>query len=216
MLALIQNGDYIAHVREGQGFTTPDGRRYSTKAVAGLKLQEGDVLVQPAPADPIPDGKRRVPGSQPIASRQDDGTWKWEQQVEDKPPVFTKSSHALANFVAWLEEFAVTVTGTVPADEKVAWPVKLSAAVAFRAGTADAFQTAMIEGEAAITGETPADLADTIIAKASRYTQVVTLMVGYRRKAEVDLAAVTDPAEYETVLDTLKAAVMEAASPHLP
>lgn len=133
-----------------------------------------------------------------------------DRTIISDAPTYADAGSALAAFVAWLSTLSDSVTGPVPPDEKVAWLKKEQAARDYKAGSADAAQTAMIEGEADLTGETYAALADKVIAKADLYAQVVTLMVGYRRKAEADLAAATDPLDYATIVDGHKAAIAAA------
>lgn len=122
------------------------------------------------------------------------------------PPKYASAEAAQVDFVAWLNDQALAVTGPVPSDEKISWEKKEAAARAYKAGSADTAQTDMIEGEAGLTGEDAAALCDKIIAKATAYVAVATLIVGYRRKNEADLADATDPADYETAVEANKSA----------
>jgi hypothetical protein len=120
-------------------------------------------------------------------------------------PKYPDAAAAKAAMVEWIAGFTATVTGPVPVDERLSWDAKEQAARAYVAETADAAQTSMIEDEAAITGEVPADLAAIIIAKADTFRAVVARVAGLRRKTIAAIDAVTDPADYETVLVSAKA-----------
>ena len=55
------------------------------------------------------------------------------------------------------------------------------AAIAVQGATATAEQTALIDSEAAITGETTAELTAKLLAKAALYRQVVAKIVGFTK-----------------------------------
>lgn len=130
--------------------------------------------------------------------------------VVDPTPVYANAVSAHDAFVNWLSDQATAITGNVPLDEKISWLKKEDAARAFKSGAADAAQTAMIQGEAALTGEDTTALADKIIAKADAYRGFATLIVGYRRKNEAEVAAIVDPFDYETTVSANKAAFLVA------
>lgn len=70
----------------------------------------------------------------------------------------------------------------------------------------------MIEGEAAVTQEDPADLAAIIITRADMFRAVVVRVAGLRRKTIAAIDAVTEPADYETVLLAAKAEAISMAA----
>lgn len=128
-------------------------------------------------------------------------------------PKYPDANSAKAAMVEWITSFTQSVTGPVPIDERLSWDAKEAAARAYVAQTADLSQTAMIEDEAAITGEVPAALAAIIIAKADVFRAIAAKVAGLRRKTITAIDAVTDPANYEVVLVAAKAeAVTLAAS----
>ncbi len=128
-------------------------------------------------------------------------------------PKYPDADAAKSAMVEWITAFTASVTGPVPIDERLSWDAKEAAARAYIAQTADAAQTAMIEDEAAITQEVPAELAAIIIAKADVFRAIAAKVAGLRRKTVTAIDAVTDPAIYEVVLVAAKAeAVTLAAS----
>jgi hypothetical protein len=129
------------------------------------------------------------------------------------PPKYPSADAAKSAMVEWIAAFTASVTGPVPIDERLSWDAKEAAARAYVATTADTLQAAMIEGEAAVTGEDPATLAAIIIVKADAFRAIAAKVAGLRRKTVTTIDAVKDPADYEVVLLTAKAeAVVLAAS----
>lgn len=128
------------------------------------------------------------------------------------PPAYPTADAAKAAMIQWASDFMASVTGPVPIDERLSWDAKEAAARAYVAETADAAQTAMIDGEAAITGEVPADLAAIIIARADTFRAVVSRVAGLRRKTIAAIDAVTDPADYEVALAAAKAEAITLAA----
>ena len=142
----------------------------------------------------MPDGSKR-----PATPHEEAMLIAVQEEVQNKPK-YPDADAAKAAMVEWIAGFTAAVTGPVPVDERLSWDAKEADARAYIAETATAAQTAMIEDEAAITGEVPADLAAIIIAKADTFRAVVARVAGLRRKTIAAIDAVTDPADYETVL----------------
>lgn len=115
-------------------------------------------------------------------------------------PTFQTADAAKLAMIAWIDGVTAKITGPVPADERLSWTEKETAARAIVASTADQRQTDLIGAEAAITGETVSDLAAKIIAKADVYRAVVARIAGLRRATAAALDAESDPANYETIL----------------
>jgi len=95
------------------------------------------------------------------------------------------------------------LTGNATAAERDTWETKEQAAIAYVAGTADAIQTSMIETEAGLTGELPADLAANILANAAAFKSFIGLASGIRRKGRNAVIAATTEAEVHTILVNL-------------
>lgn len=135
----------------------------------------------------------------------------WTPEDEAAPPYDSADSAVLA-LVAWIERFIAPLVAGTPASERLAWPTKEAAAAAYQAGTQNPAQAALIEGEAAIAGEDPGDLADLILAKAETYRTAVAAISGMRRKVTAAIEAETDPAQYEVILDTAKSEAVQLAT----
>lgn len=121
------------------------------------------------------------------------------------PPKYLNAAAANAAMVAWLDGFTAAVTGPIPIDERLSWDAKEAAARACIAETADVAQTALIEEEAAVAEEDPADLAALIITRADTFRAVIAKLAGLRRKTMAAIDAVSEPSDYETVLLAAKA-----------
>ncbi|MEM6834875.1 MAG: hypothetical protein AAF562_14780, partial [Pseudomonadota bacterium] len=87
-----------------------------------------------------------------------------------------------------------------PEAEQLAFSPKAEAARAVQAATATTEQESMIASEAAVTGETLADLAALIVSKAEIYEAAIGPVSGLRRKYTNLILAETDPQQYEVVL----------------
>ncbi len=91
------------------------------------------------------------------------------------------------------------MTGPVPLAEKLCWPAKEAAARAIADGQATEAETALIAGEAAMTGEDAAGLVGSILKNADAYRAVIAMLTGLRRAAEAAIDAAEDPGEVEKV-----------------
>lgn len=204
ILALHDNKTVFNTFRTGGWVIDEKRKKLASPAKAGMTFADRTVS-EIQEADAIPEGKR----STGKAVQTVNGVPKWVHTLEDVPPTYATAAEAHEAMIAWADAFNKTVTGPVPADEKLAWVYKDAAARAIDAGTADAGQLALIDAEAAITGETREALAATIIAKSDLYRQVVAAVSGLRRKTGAAIDAASDPYQYEAIL---AAAQAEAAA----
>lgn len=86
------------------------------------------------------------------------------------------------------------------------WTAKAAAAHAVIAGTATQLQTDIIAAEAAITGESVADLADSIVANESDYLIFAGKVSGAHRHARNLILAASDAAGIEDALTEMRTA----------
>lgn len=143
-----------------------------------------------------------------------DGSWSYKWTVTDKTAeeladeLPQAREQAKAAMLAWINDFLRPFTAAAAEAEPLAWAAKELAARAYPNGTPE--QTAMIEVEASVTGETPAQLCAIIIGQADLYRQIIAFTTGLRRKtvAEIDAA---DLAAIPAVLDAAKAAAIAKA-----
>lgn len=112
---------------------------------------------------------------------------------------------ALAAVIAAIEAVEAALTSGVPLGEKLSWATKEQAAAAVLAGSPTDADTALLAGEASITGETVAELAQRIIAAAEAYRFAASRMAGIRRAAEKAIATAPDAAALEQVVATAQA-----------
>lgn len=121
------------------------------------------------------------------------------------PPKFATAQEAIAELADWIDGFVAPLFDGTPKAEQLGFAPKGEAARAIEAGTATADQLAMIDEEAAITGETRDDLVALILTKAAAYETALGLMSGLRRKTTAALEAEQDPHRYEAILTAAQA-----------
>jgi hypothetical protein len=107
---------------------------------------------------------------------------------------------AEATLLARIEAVAEALTGAVPLAEKLSWTAKEEAARAFAEGNADPGARALLEGEAAVTGEGVADLAARILRNAEAWRLVIAWLSGVRRRTLTALALAPDAAAIAAAL----------------
>jgi hypothetical protein len=127
-------------------------------------------------------------------------TWVDPEPTPEQParPVYAELEPALKAMYGWIEGLGPTLRGFVPTDERLSWDAKLAEAKAYVADPAS--PTPMLSVEVALTGETVADLAATVVAKGEEYATYAAQIAGLRRATEAALRAATDPFQYETIL----------------
>ncbi len=116
---------------------------------------------------------------------------------------------ALAAVLAAIEAVETALTSGVPLAEKLSWTAKEQAAIAVLADTASPADTALLAGEASITGETVAELAGRIVAAAEAYRFAASRMAGIRRAAE---RAIASAGTGEELLQAVEAAEAQCAA----
>lgn len=121
--------------------------------------------------------------------------WEGDQKIvrpalpgEIPAPTFT-AEQAHAAVIAAIEAVEEALTSGVPLGEKLSWATKEQAALAVFSGTDSPADTALLAGEASITGETVVELAQRIIAAAESYRFAASRMAGIRRAAEKAIAS---------------------------
>lgn len=104
---------------------------------------------------------------------------------------------AQAQILAAINAVTEAITGPVPLAEKLCWSAKETAARAIADDTATRAETALIAGEAAMTGEDPADLVRHILKNADHWRGAIAMLTGLRRicEAAIDAAKDADTAE---------------------
>ncbi len=132
-----------------------------------------------------------------------------EMQIE---AVLTEARLAAkVQLMALVDTVTAVITGDVPLAEKLSWGSKEDAARAIVAGKADPRQSALIAGEAEVTGEDEPSLAARIISNADAYRAVIARLTGLRRRAEVAIARATDTSSVEIAMAELSAGVAAVA-----
>lgn len=115
------------------------------------------------------------------------------------PPLYATKPEVMAAFSEFVAAFTLPLIGDIPEAERLAFSAKEVAARAYIAGSATLEDVSMIEDEALLTGEAPADLAGYIIARADIYRKVIAYLSGLRRKLSGQLDAEPDPHQFETL-----------------
>jgi hypothetical protein len=184
-----------------------------------LRLPHGSDAAQdlrfPAPLDPVPQGAVPLPGQPAGALPDRAGTIDWAQLRQPDPDAALAQARADAEttLLARIEAAAEALTGRVPLVEKLSWTAKEEAGRAALAGTADQAQRSLIDGEAQITGEDPARLAQRIVANADAWRGAVALLAGLRRRAMAALAETRDPGDVAKVMADIAATLANPGKP---
>ena len=121
------------------------------------------------------------------------------------PRAVLTPSQAQSAVLAAISAVEEALTSGVPLAEKLSWTAKEQAALAVYAGTETEADTALLAGEASITGETVTELAARIIAAAEAYRFAASRLAGIRRAAEKAIAAAETPDALEHVVTQAQA-----------
>lgn len=128
-----------------------------------------------------------------------------EPPKPEEPPTFATAEAALAAMAEWASAFVAPLLAGTPPEERLSWPVKEKAARDYLEGIASADDAAMIEAEAAVTGEAPADLCASILDQAATFRAVSARIAGLRRKTRNALIAEPDPYKFDAILAAAQA-----------
>jgi hypothetical protein len=126
----------------------------------------------------------------------------------DKYPDIRSARLAMKVFI---DDFTTKITDEYPDDEIASFGRKAEAARMVDAGTARADQTAMIQNEADITGETLEAHATAIIANASVFETIISRASGLRQATDALLVQATTSDEREAVLEAAAVQAREMA-----
>lgn len=120
-------------------------------------------------------------------------------------PLAELQAAARQRVVAYADALTARITARYPAAEVASWPTRADEAAKVQGG-AGADVTPLITALAAASGQTRAEIAATILAKAAAYTAVVVAVSVLREQAEAAIAAAPDEAALAAALDALKQA----------
>lgn len=184
-----------------------------------LRLPHGGDAAQdqrfPAALDPVPEGAVPLPGQPPATLPDRAGAIDWALLRHPDPGTTLALARrdAETTLLARIEAAAEAMTGRVPLVEKLSWTAKEEAGRAVLAGTAEPAQRSLIDGEAQITGEDPARLAQRIVANADAWRGAVALLAGLRRRAMAALAETRTPDEVARVIADIAATLASPGKP---
>lgn len=126
-----------------------------------------------------------------------------------QPPSFSPLAlarqRALGTMLSRLEAKVEAVIGDVPQSEMLSWPVKEAAARRFIDGTAAPEDLALLDAEAAVTGETRMALAARVVERADAYRALTAQLSGLRRRVTEAIEAATSRDEIRAALAPLRA-----------
>ena len=170
-----------------------------------LRLPHGpdappEVLFPALLADPA-DGPVALPGQPAVpVPATGPGAIDWAAVIAPGTRTEAARARAEARLAEAIEGATRALTGTVPLTEKLSWTAKEEAARAWIGDTADAAQRALLEGEAGVTGEDPADLAARVLRNAEAWRHAIARLSGLRRRTVAAMAAAADPEAIEAAL----------------
>ena len=139
----------------------------------------------------------------------DGSGWAWPPQ-SPAPPKYATAEAAMAAMVAFAERAEAQIAGPVSRGERDSWTAKEAEARAWVADNQAA--TPILSAEAAVTGETMADLTAKVITRADALKPITGEIAGLRRATELALAAAAEPDDYETILQTAQAQAIALAA----
>jgi len=184
--------------------------RHKTVKDQDTHPETGELLFDPATKEPIMIDKQveEVISRQTVATGAADDTEAGAIALTDyvlSPPTDAElldkdKQSAISQIHQRFAKLTGRITGPVPSDEKISWPVKAGAARAILSGNATVDQIALIATEATVTGETENDLAVSIVAKADAYAVAIGGLTGWRRAAEKTITAAPDRDAVQTAL----------------
>lgn len=130
-----------------------------------------------------------------------------------EPDFAAQKIEAQRVLVGMISAVADGLTAGVPVAEMLSWATKEAAARAFVAGTPlSPYETAILQPEADLTGETLAQLSARIVARGDQYRMAISVMAGIRRTGEQAIGAATTPEELQLALGAAGAALQALAS----
>lgn len=127
---------------------------------------------------------------------------------EIEAEVTAARTDAKERMLAWINGFLEPFTKKAADAEPHAWEKKAAAAHAYPNGTA--IQTMLIEVEASVSGETPAELCAAIKFQEELYAEIIAFTTGLRRKTVADIDT-AQPADIPDILDAAQAAAITKA-----
>jgi hypothetical protein len=182
------------------GDITRQGGRLHLALMLPHGAQADAEVLFPAALEPDGDGPVPVPGQSATPGRPRPGLIDWGQVVPAGDRLEAARARAETRLAEAIETATQALTGTVPLTEKLSWTAKEEAARAWVAGAADGAQRALLEGEAGVTGEDPAELAARVLRNAEAWRLAIARLSGLRRRTVADLAAAPDPETIESAL----------------
>ena len=126
------------------------------------------------------------------------------------PAKYPDLAAAMAIWPAIAERIEAQIAGPVSRGERDSWTAKEAEARAWVADNQAA--TPILSAEAAVTGETMADLTAKVITRADALKPITGEIAGLRRATELALAAAAEPDDYETILQTAQAQAIALAA----
>lgn len=114
-------------------------------------------------------------------------------------------ARSLTSLIGWIDAVTAEITGPMPGDEKLSWTAKEAAARAVVEERATKEQAALIADEAAVFGETEAELCRKIIENADTWRGIIAVLTAIRRRAVATIRAARTPQEADAVLDKARA-----------
>jgi hypothetical protein len=133
-----------------------------------------------------------------------------------QPPLFQTAASAIAAMRDWIEAAEEQIDGGVSQGERDSYLAKEAEA---RAWVADnQAPTPILSAEAAVTGESLADLTAKVIAKADALRPIMGEIAGLRRATEMALLAAeadtanTDPFKFDTILTAAQTQAVQLAA----
>jgi hypothetical protein len=118
----------------------------------------------------------------------------------DEDPMAQPREEALRILTELADEASSQVNDVIPRGEMAAWSIKEVSARAVKAGNPEPQDTAILQAEASMTGETLDQLADHILEKAESYRIISGKLAGFRRAYGQKIMEAKSPGEIVQIL----------------
>lgn len=128
-----------------------------------------------------------------------------ENWTEPPQPLEAIKAEAANRVLASAEQMGTLFVAGYPDCERQSWPKKQIEANLIAGGETDPKQFPVIAAEVDITGETPADIASWILARAAVFEQAAGIISGYRQIAIAGIDAAGDAEGVQAALDAAMA-----------
>ena len=151
------------------------------------------------------------PGAKPGAIYSGGSYSKSPEQIAEEAAKEAEAIVALRQTVIdFANELSAGFTAQYPTAEMQSWPAKQAEAALIAAGETDPAKFPVIANEAALSGQTPAEIVAKVSTKANQFAPIAGLISAFRQNAHTKIDAAASLAEADAAFEAEKAALLAA------